>query len=200
MTTIPACQEDNCTKPVKARGLCSAHYTKMRRNAGTDAISRRFEWQEGECRVDGCTDDKHSRGYCLRHYQRWLRVGKDDALVAALRKNKPFGSGTLTQGGYRVIVDHSHPNYANGRVPEHRAVMEEYLGRYLLPHETVHHRNGDRADNRLSNLELWSTWQPYGQRVEDKLAWAEQIIEQYRTEVPKLKKLRRKRKLTRKEQ
>jgi hypothetical protein len=55
---------------------------------------------------------------------------------------------------------------------EHRYVMEQHLGRHLLPGETVHHINGVRDDNRLKNLELWYSPQPYGQRVEDLLRYA----------------------------
>jgi hypothetical protein len=57
--------------------------------------------------------------------------------------------------------------------------MARALGRPLTADETVHHRNGDRLDNRLENLELWSTAQPKGQRVEDKLAWARAFLERY---------------------
>ena len=62
---------------------------------------------------------------------------------------------------------------------QHRVVFEEYLGRKLVGHENVHHINGDRADNRLRNLELWSVSQPAGQRVEDKLEWAREIVHLY---------------------
>lgn len=65
------------------------------------------------------------------------------------------------------------------KVLEHRHVMSLFIGRPLYRHETVHHLNGQRADNRIENLELWSHSQPYGQRVCDKLKWAREIITLY---------------------
>jgi len=58
--------------------------------------------------------------------------------------------------------------------------MEGHIGRSLLGSETVHHVNGVRNDNRVENLELWSSAQPYGQRVDDKVAWAIDTLRTYR--------------------
>lgn len=76
-----------------------------------------------------------------------------------------------------------HPNaYGRGYVKQHTLVMSQVIGRPLLPGESVHHINGLRSDNRIENLELWSTSQPPGQRVEDKVRWAVQLLEQYAPE------------------
>lgn len=57
--------------------------------------------------------------------------------------------------------------------------MEQHLRRELLPGENVHHKNGNKQDNRLENLELWVKFQPNGQRVADMLAWAHEVIARY---------------------
>lgn len=71
----------------------------------------------------------------------------------------------IKKDGYVVVYRKGHPNARpDGRILEHRLIMAETLGRSLEPHEEVHHKNGDRADNRSENLELWVVSQPKGQR------------------------------------
>jgi len=86
-------------------------------------------------------------------------------------------------GGYLKVYSPRHPNaQKRGYVLQHVLVMSAILGRSLLPEETVHHKNGDRTDNRPDNLELWSHAQPKGQRVEDKVAWAIDLLNTYKPE------------------
>lgn len=87
----------------------------------------------------------------------------------------------LDLNGYVVLSGYQdHPNsFKSGRIFEHKAVMIEHLGRSLLPGENIHHRNGVRTDNRIENLELWSKQQPSGQRISDKIRFAQEILAIY---------------------
>lgn len=89
------------------------------------------------------------------------------------------GSGYITLQGYKILSS-KHPNASKrGQILEHKLIMAQYLGRALTKNETIHHKNGIRDDNRIENLELWSSSHPFGQRVEDKIAWCIDFLNQY---------------------
>jgi len=90
------------------------------------------------------------------------------------------GGRIIDRFGYVQVWAKDHPNCkSSGYVHEHRIVMSKHLGRPLLKGENIHHINGDRSDNRIENLELWTTQQPSGQRVEDKISWAKDFLEKH---------------------
>ena len=58
-------------------------------------------------------------------------------------------------GTYLDPFGYRHIQTPTGYRLEHRMVMEQMIGRPLLPAEVVHHRNEQRADNRPENLQLF---------------------------------------------
>lgn len=87
--------------------------------------------------------------------------------VRAKKKRKhPSGWSIDPRSGY---VRGSRNGVA---ILQHREVMEKVLGRALRPYENIHHKNGEKSDNRPENLEVWITRQPKGQRPQDTIDWA----------------------------
>ena len=65
-----------------------------------------------------------------------------------------WNGGISGTRGYRLLyVGSKKPKY----IREHIFLIERHLGRALLPGEIVHHLNGNKQDNRLSNLRVMSS-------------------------------------------
>lgn len=167
------CKVEGCERPETTRGMCNMHYQRVMRTGdpgGPDARYRTRGTGRGECAVEGCEQTAAGRTYCPRHYYRVRKYGDPGE---AGRRHRANGEGYKDRNGYIV-------KQVNGVSDlEHRQVMATALGRPLLPDENVHHINGVRDDNRLENLELWSKAQPAGQRVDDKVAWAAELLARY---------------------
>jgi hypothetical protein len=69
------------------------------------------------------------------------------------------GGRTVNKDGYVEVYSPGHPQAKKHThyILEHRLVMEEYLGRFLLRKEVVHHKNGVKTDNRTKNLEVFES-------------------------------------------
>lgn len=116
------------------------------------------------------------------------RLGRNyDDSIDISYKNRKSGMGSINRSGYKLISRKDHPNARkDGKIFEHVFVMSEYLKRPLSKVENVHHKNGNKLDNDIKNLELWTTKQPYGCRVKDLIDFCKEFLNKYKNEEDKL--------------
>jgi hypothetical protein len=185
------CSFNPCENEANARGLCATHnFQKIKGKPLTPVVKKeKSSKNKGRfCFYEGCEKEAAIREMCIAHYSQ----AKRGRPLAPLHTTygRPRKSKTLKESNwiedkqgyvYRFAPadERNEKKIFGKKIAQHREVMEEHVGRALLPHETVHHKNGVRNDNRIENLELWSGFHPSGQRVVDKLAWAYEIIETY---------------------
>ena len=177
------CAAIDCGKPEHTKGFCPKHYARFHKYGDPNFV-KQVQNHVGNtgCKVVNCGSNHHGNGYCRVHYYHEKTYGDPGPATQRGRawKRKQEGArGSVNRDGYVMVMNPNRLLDGKKLILEHRLVMASSLGRDLLPEENVHHINGVRNDNRLENLELWSTSQPPGQRAKDKLAWAREIIALY---------------------
>lgn len=91
--------------------------------------------------------------------QRGIRLEKRSGSKPGALSGNWKGGRSITEGGYVLVwIEPDDPMASmrnrSGYVLEHRLVMARALGRPLTKNETVHHIDGNRQHNDLSNLQL----------------------------------------------
>lgn len=103
--------------------------------------------------------------------ERWVGLGKTKrpeytglcpaCYISKSNKDNKYGwrGGRNKHNGYILVWVHKNDFFypmadRYGYVGEHRLVIAKSLGRNLQSWEIIHHRNGDREDNRIENLQL----------------------------------------------
>jgi hypothetical protein len=114
---------------------------------------------------------------------------KPVALKGTIPWNAGTGNGWTDKRGYRWI--YVTENGGRRAKREHRHIMEQYLGRRLTPEEVVHHKNEDRSDNRIENLEIysWGLHSSHHQTGARRNQYTKQtlsVIAEYREEIKRL--------------
>ena len=136
---------------------CSAQSMRVDRVVTCQWCSVQFERPHGK-----------PRAFCSRSCSMKARNAGVAANYAALEVRPAPAGFWLNSDGYVAT------KVGGRQVLQHRLVMEQVIGRPLLPTERVHHKNGKRDDNRPDNLELWTgvdatKKDPHGVRVVDKV-------------------------------
>jgi endogenous inhibitor of DNA gyrase (YacG/DUF329 family) len=164
----PSSKRLNCSEECRI-----ARLRQPRRKRKADSGTRRTDWVEVECTQCGkafelvpwqarAAQQRGGRVYCSTECsdalaKRRYSEGPQANQLPLGRKLRGEGRHINKSGYANVYVSPAERPPGRERLsyhPEHRMVMAKHLGRWLEGHETIHHINGNKADNRIENLQL----------------------------------------------
>ena len=169
------CSFKPCIRKPYAKKLCQSHYKMSLRGEELRPLKPREGARLKTCTFEGCDKPHKGNNYCSGHNYQLKKYGK----VWPIKYNKPGEWRDWYVNSYGYVMRTKTTNKVRVVQLQHRYVMEQHLGRKLFSKENVHHKNGIRDDNRIENLELWVSSQPSGQRVQDLVSWAKDILKEY---------------------
>jgi len=143
------CSVDGCEDAVKANGLCARHDWQMAHH-GRIISTEKLRDKNKKCCVPGCGRKHRSKGYCIGHLQQYRKHG---GIISSTLKPR---NGMSCSGEYALVKKEKHPmSNRRGYAIRSHLVWEKNTGHMVVPPEVIHHKNGNKQDDRFENLELF---------------------------------------------
>ena len=144
---------ENCGKEISTYKANPQKYCSI--SCGTSARNKTDTNPSKHRDVSGKNNPMFGKGF----------FGKNNPMFGKTGNQNPAwrGGRKIRKDGYILVYVPDHPHAISdgaGKrtyILEHRLVMEQYIGRYLLPDEVVHHKDSNPSNNDISNLELFSS-------------------------------------------
>lgn len=146
---------------IKCRKSYHDKYIKTSRKrscktCGADFYPRQYQLSQGqgkycsnECAIPNLIECGSTPEAKKRRLLSWIANGNREKAAAIKGPLHRDFAGKLYRGGYLYVWTADR-----GYIAKHRLVMERHLGRHLSESEIVHHKDRNRLNNRIRNLEL----------------------------------------------
>lgn len=141
------------TRKIRSGGTCVCLINKKIYILKCDSCGNEFQRNKGTMSAKRLNNQyKHFCPKCF-NYGLITLLGRES--YHHTLENK-IGTKSIDSVGYVTVYIGTHHPFARycGSIREHILVMQKHLGRQLKKGEVVHHIDGNKTNNELSNLDL----------------------------------------------